>query len=136
MSLRGNAGNQTAALEVTINSVASGYGYTIMKNESGSVSTTRGSADSRFYLNDLVPQQFTTANNFSNIQMYFPDYTSTGRTKPLSLYGVLEHNSTVNNYLFAMAGLNTSTAAISSIQINNGNFIAGSSFYLYGIKNS
>jgi hypothetical protein len=136
MSLRGNVGNQTAALEVTINSVASGYGYTIMKNESGSVSTTRGSADSRFYLNDLVPQQFTTANNFANIEMYFPDYTSTGRTKPLSLYGVLEHSSTVNNYLFAMAGLNTSTAAISSIQINNGSFIAGSSFYLYGIKNS
>ena len=135
MSLRGNTGNQTAAFEMTINGVASGYGYTILKNESGGISSTRGNADSRFYLNDAVPQQFTTANTFASYEIYFPNYTTTA-TKPLSYYSVLENNSTVNNYINLMAGLNTSTAAITSIQFNNNTFITGSSFYLYGIKNS
>lgn len=135
MSVRGTQGNQTSALEMTINSVASGYGYTILKNESGGISSTRGSADSRFYLGDGVPQQFTTANTFGSYEAYFPNYTGS-TTKPVSLYGVVENNSTVNNYIYAMAGLSTSTAAITSIQLNNGYFISGSSFHLYGIKNS
>ena len=134
MSLRGNTGNQTAAFEMTINSVASGYAYTILADNGGVISS-QSSADSRFYVGDAVPQQFTTANTFASYEIYFPNYTVTA-AKQLSYYSVLENNSTVNQNLSIMAGLNTATAAITSIQFNNNTFISGSSFYLYGIKNS
>jgi hypothetical protein len=136
ISARGNRGVQADPLEMTINGVASGYGYTTLDSESGSRTSGRGSADSRFYIGDLVPQQFTTANSFSNIEVYIPNYTVTGASRPLYIEGVLAHNSTVNWKINATAGLSTSTAAVTSVTFQGNGYNAGSSFHLYGIKNS
>jgi len=78
-----------------------------------------------------------TANTFSNGEFYIPNYTSTSN-KPISIYGAREVNATAGT-LTARAGLYRNTSAITSIKLtySGGNsHLTGSSFFLYGIKNS
>jgi hypothetical protein len=77
----------------------------------------------------------STANTFSNIEAYIPNYTSSNQ-KSVSIDAVGETNGT-EIYMQLTAGLWTGTAAITSIEIvPSGSFVSGSSFYLYGIKNT
>lgn len=79
-----------------------------------------------------------TSNTFGNAEIYIPSYTNTTAKKPFSSFGVQENNTTTA-YIDVVAGLNNTTSAISRIDIDasgTGNFVSGSSFYLYGIKNS
>ena len=80
----------------------------------------------------------STANSFGNLELYIPNYTTTG-TKPASAFGVTETNATTA-YMGATAALFASSiGAVTSLLIYPGwstNFVSGSSFYLYGIKNS
>ncbi len=76
-----------------------------------------------------------TANTFASGEMYLPNYAGSAN-KPLSTISALEANSTTA-YLRANAGLARVTAAVTSLTIAAaGTFSSGSSFYLYGIKNS
>lgn len=76
-----------------------------------------------------------TANTFGSSELTIPNYT--GSTyKPMSVDGVSENNAT-GAYQWLGAGLWSSSAAITSLTLvpNTGpNFVANSSFYLYGIK--
>ena len=77
----------------------------------------------------------TTSNTFSNVEFYIPNYT-VSQNKPFSGASAMEDNATTA-YVEATAGLWSNTAALTSIQIgltDGPNFVAGSSFYLYGIK--
>ena len=91
-------------------------------------------------LNGILNTEGTsqTANTFSNNELYIPSYT-VSQNKPVSASSATENNATTA-YISANAGLYRSTTAISSItfidDINSRSFAAGSSFYLYGIKNS
>jgi len=78
----------------------------------------------------------STSNTFSNFDLYIPSYT-VSQNKPMSQFGVAENNS-ADGGISVYADLYRSTSAISSVEVGNfsGNFVAGSSFYLYGIKNS
>jgi len=79
----------------------------------------------------------STSNTFSNTEIYIPNYTSIV-SKPTSRFGVVETNATTS-YLGFQAGLYRNTTAITSLTLGvvySSNFLAGSSFYLYGIKNS
>jgi hypothetical protein len=79
-----------------------------------------------------------TANTFDNCEYYIPNYAGSNK-KPISSFGVTENNATAS-FVVATAGLWQGTAAITSVDIAPyaaaGGFLAGSSFYLYGIKNS
>jgi hypothetical protein len=79
-----------------------------------------------------------TSNTFSNEEIYIPNYLSSN-AKSFSIDGVVENNATTA-YQLLYAGLwNPSTqAAITSIVFTGltGSFVADSTFYLYGIKNS
>ncbi len=76
-----------------------------------------------------------TANTFASGEMYLPNYAGSVN-KPLSTISALEANSTTA-YLRANAGLARVTAAVTSLTIAAaGTFSSGSSFYLYGVKNS
>ena len=80
----------------------------------------------------------STADTFSNMEVYIPNYASTTINKSVSVDSVSENNNTTA-YAQLSAGLYASTTAITSILFttNGGvNFLSGSSFYLYGIKNS
>lgn len=81
-----------------------------------------------------------TANTFGSTEIYIPSYTVT-QNKQTGNSSVAENNSasTADTYINANAGLFRITAAITSVaftSINANNFVSGSSFYLYGIKNS
>jgi len=79
-----------------------------------------------------VPTTFT-ANTFSNMEIYIPNYTSS-TNKSLSTDGVTENNATTS-YQTLHAGLFADTTAISSINIfpDSGSFQQFSTFYLYGV---
>ena len=77
-----------------------------------------------------------TANTFTSADIYIPNYNSSNY-KSISADNTTETNATVA-YSALQAGLWSNTAAITSVSIvtDGGNFNTGSTFYLYGIKNS
>jgi hypothetical protein len=76
------------------------------------------------------------ADTFTNNELYIPSYTASQK-KQFSWFNAQEDYAATAN-LWAYALLYHSTTAISSIKITGSsyNFVSGSSFYLYGIKNS
>jgi hypothetical protein len=77
-----------------------------------------------------------TASVFSNGEFYLPNYTAS-LNKAFSTNGATENNAS-NAFIASNAHLWRNTAAVTSITFtsNAGNIDIGSSFYLYGIKNS
>jgi hypothetical protein len=79
-----------------------------------------------------------TANTFTSIEVYIPNYNSTVG-KPFSSFSAAQNNSPTVTNIDVIAALYRGTSAVSSILIlpgNSNNFVANSSFHLYGIKNS
>lgn len=101
----------------------------------GNGTDTASAANAR---NLAVNNSGATASTFSNGEWYFPNYTG-NTSKSVSMDGVTENNATAA-YVSFVAGLKTSTSAITSISFailtSSSNFVQYSSFYLYGIKNS
>ena len=85
-----------------------------------------------------------TSNTFGSVELYLPNYISTTQNKTLGANSAAESNTaTATNWYWngATAGLYRESAnAISSVEIalnsSGSSFVSGSSFYLYGIKNS
>ena len=75
-----------------------------------------------------------TASTFGNLDLYIPNYTSSNQ-KSYSSDSVTENNATTA-YTELVAGKWTGTAAITSVtfSLGSGNFVEGSTFYLYGIS--
>lgn len=73
----------------------------------------------------------TTTNTYSSGEFYISNYTLTGR-KPISANYCIENNSSSAAYEFSHAFSTNTTTAITSISFQGG-FIAGSSWYLYGV---
>jgi len=79
-----------------------------------------------------------TSSTFSSVDIYIPNYLAS-KYKSVSSDTVQEGNTGTNIYATLNAGLSQSNTAISSITLRTetgNNFVANSSFYLYGIKNS
>lgn len=107
----------------------------LIDDSSGTVTSTRQTGRTNF--NDPYNSGTSaTSNTFSSVEIYVPSYT-VSQNKPISVFAVGENNAT-DAAISVRANLFSSTAAISSIEIANfsGNFVSGSSFFLYGIKNS
>jgi hypothetical protein len=76
----------------------------------------------------------TSASIFSNLELYIPNY-STSANKTFSTTGGVDPNGTP--YSTLLLSMRTLTSAISTILLVPGNgteFVAQSSFHLYGIK--
>ncbi len=83
------------------------------------------------------PGSTATASTFPNQSVYIPNYAGS-RSKSVSIDSTSEHNGTDTNLLI-FSGLWNDSAAITSISLSNyqgSNLKTGSTFYLYGIKNS
>ena len=80
-----------------------------------------------------------TANTFSNTEIYIPNYAGS-TNKSVSIDAITETNgSTDFTYSLIMnAGIRNNPAAITSItlSLSAGNFVANSTFTIYGIKNA
>ena len=84
----------------------------------------------------LINRSGSTANTFTSGEIYIPSYTAS-QNKPVSFILAEENNATAAN-MTALAGLWRNTEAINRIDFDTAgtSFTSGSSFYLYGIKNS
>lgn len=106
---------------------------------SGSISLFSGSSGNA--AGDLyIPTENSniTSNLFGSAEIYIPNYKAS-IYKQFSSNFCLENTNTTNYYsLGTTSSMFASTSTISSIQvlIGDGNFVSGSSLYLYGIKNS
>lgn len=79
-----------------------------------------------------VGQDNFTSSTFGNCEIYIPNYAGS-TNKSFSVTTVVENNATTG-YNWAIAGLWSNTAAITSIKLAaNANFTANSSAFLYGI---
>lgn len=77
----------------------------------------------------------TTSATYGSAEIYIPNYRA-ATNKPISGIGAVENNATVG-ILQIIASLWSNTAAVTSVTIAIGsatNFVAGSTFHLYGIK--
>jgi len=83
----------------------------------------------------------STANTFGSAEIYITNYASSN-AKAGSSFSVTENNTANASYAAVVAAFSTlwdSTSNITSIEVsplNGPNWVPGSSFYLYGIKNS
>ena len=103
---------------------------------SGSAATSGVSSGQYVRSNNIVPSTSETANTFGSIEFYIPNYLISAN-KPIGSFGAGENNATAA-YISATASLYAQTTAITSLVMTlaAGSFDTGSSFYLYGLKNS
>lgn len=98
----------------------------------------RGNGVSASSVTDNIPElangTTSTANTFSNFQIYVPNYTSAAE-KTFSVDGVTENNAT-EAYQSIMAGNTEITATVTSVRLDTRSAVAileNSYFALYGI---
>lgn len=79
----------------------------------------------------------STANTFSNFEMYIPNYRSSDN-KSLGIDTVTESIDVVDPYRMFLAGLWSDSSAITSIKLTpiGGSFVQHSTAYLYGVSNT
>jgi hypothetical protein len=124
------------AFEFIFNGSTSGYTTKRLQGDGSAASSNTASNTSTAIRVIGVNSGGSTANTFSNTEIYIPNYAS-ANYKSISIDGVNEFNQT-ETYMNLGAGLWSNTAAINQITITPmaGSFVEYSSFYLYGIKNS
>ena len=126
------------SLRIRFNGVAtSSYFYVYVRGDgSGAVSYGLPTPETYGFAG-VINGNNSTSNVFANGEVYIPNYTSSTQ-KQYSSFSAQEDNF-ATAYVGAFANLSTSTDAISSVTfltINDAPLVTGSSFYLYGIKNS
>ena len=123
--------------EITFNGdTGSNYSDTALYNASGTATSNRRSNAVRI-LAIGMDNPTTTANTFSSSEIYIPNYL-VSQNKPVSITANPEVNANFATLTYVGAGLWRNTAAITSVTLTGGggSYAAGSTFYLYGIKNS
>ena len=98
----------------------------------GNGSAASSSSISGLYMADING----TGSTFTSVEIYIPSYTAS-QNKPISSFSAAEANATTA-YISAVAALYQNTSAISSFSLDllGDSFAVGSSFFLYGLKNS
>ena len=133
-SVRSDRAFSIDAITFTLNTSTSNLSNTRLEGTGSAVNSTFNTTN--LTLNRTTAAT-TTANTFASLEFYIPNYT-VSQNKPFSGFFATENNTTAA-YAGATAGLWRNTAALTSIQmglVDGPNFDTGSSFYLYGIKNS
>jgi hypothetical protein len=125
----GRTSGTDSPVKIEFNGVTTGYSWRRIYGNGSSASSLSGTDAYSLHVNTSS----TTANTFSNSEIYIPNYTSSNQ-KSFSVETALETNAT-GGELFMLACLSTTTAAITSITLThlNTNMIANSTFSLYGI---
>ena len=141
-SARAATDTNPASMGIKLNADTGNNSATYLRVTTGPTveSLRRSGTESGNYLYDRFTSVASDelANTFSNGEIYIPSYTASGN-KPVGLFTVNETNTTTTLYSPNIgAGLFRNSAAITSITIQqlSGNLASGSTFWLYGIKNS
>ena len=136
-SVRENSGGAFPnAINLTFNgSSASNYSITQLSTDTTTPGSNRYSNQPAVYINGSVNGSASTANTFSNVEIYIPSYTTT-RNKAFSAAFGAEANLTTDLRwtVGVAAGLRSVTDAITSVTLDCGAGLGvGTSFYLYGL---
>ena len=138
VSTRGDGATTFQFINFEFNADASAlYSYTALRGNGVTATSNRATSSTTGQSSNSTNGDSATANTFSNSEFYIPNYTST-TSKPISSFGASENNATGAG-LSANAQLYRNTSAITSIKLSSNtgpNWMAGSSFYLYGISNA
>ena len=125
-------------MQIVTNALTTGYTNRMIYT-SGTSALSANSANAFHTWAGGVVGANGTSNTFSNCEVYFPNYSSTTVAKSMSSEVSSENNGSTGA-TWLNSGVNTSTAAISSLTLycwqSFINFAAGTTFTLYGIKNS
>jgi hypothetical protein len=130
--------NYWSSIYLRVNGSSSAvYSYTELRGTGTGRDSVNADNQTQILYRQSADGDLAPANTFSNNEFYFPQYAGSAY-KVVSSFDAQENNST-DAYLVASAGLISATAAITSITISEEsayNWLAGSSFYLYGISNA
>lgn len=121
---------------ITINGLSTNYSFrNLIATGSGTIISQNGSSGANWGVEGTSNRSIYTASTFSNAEITFPNYTWAS-AKVMSSDGVVENNAAGNAWMGFYAGLNSSASAITSVGVatTSGNFVAGSTFTLYGLK--
>jgi hypothetical protein len=127
-------------IEIEINS--SSRSTTLFSNTeltgSGSAATSARNTSASAWYGDggRIDTAGNNADTFTSDEWYIANYTG-ANNKTASRFNASENN-TSTAYINVSANYWRSSSAVNSLYINSytGNYVSGSSFYLYGIKNS
>lgn len=134
-----SGGNGFDNIYMTFNGTSSTYGTTFLRYNSSGVDTFNDA--SQIYTRVIASVGGTggEANQFSVSEIYIPNY-ATSSTKQISIWNATENSGTGPNSGFVIQEAATwASGAITSITLLDSaslSYAVGSSFYLYGIKNS
>lgn len=134
-SLRSDYSGNIDNLNVTFNGVTTNqYSYTILRGNGSAGQSFR--AVNTAFVASIVNAATSTASVFTNVEMYVPAYL-VAQNKPLRTSAAQEDNVQLG-YTQLVAQRYVETTAISSVTFTPlyGSWIAGCTFWLYGIKNS
>ena len=106
----------------------SNYSFTILRGDGSSATSTRSSNVAQMYLGGILTT--ATGNTISSIQNY--SNSTTYKTV------LTRTNGVTSGATQARVGLWRSTSAITSVKVGalSGNFVAGATFTIYGIKSA
>ena len=134
VSARSDQGDYSDYMTLAINALgANADSQRTLYNSDGTVASGSGTVTA-------ITANTTTSNTFSSTEYYFSIYSNSSTKKPFSIVSNAENNSSSQYFAPMIAAvLTSSTAAITALTFRpafGSNFVSGSSFYLYGIKNS
>lgn len=132
ISARTTASANRDATYIGFNGSFANYSRTnILGLDTNAVVSNRQTNAANIQIGD-VPAATATANTFSNLEVYIPNYTSS-IFKAFSSDSTSENNSTTSWVVGLFGLLWSNTAPITSLIIYSGTFTTNSTFTLYGI---
>lgn len=139
-SLRSNRSSTDDNLKIIVNNdsgATSFWSYTRLRGDGSTVASLRTTGYPWMEV-FMIDGNTATSNTFSSNELYFPNYSGSQK-KQIGVFNVQEDNAASGPVIAVQAFLRNTTDAISSLEFlpdNSTSWLAGSSFYLYGIKNS
>lgn len=130
-----------AEFEFNADTTTSNYSYTILTGNTATPASSRGTTAQAISLfGGEVCGASTTADTFSTVKMWIPNYANTTGFKSATI-SVTTENASTTNYQWGLwqgANLWHSTAAINELKyyvydIGGDNFVQYSTFTLYGV---
>lgn len=133
-SARQSASGTVQDIYFILNSDTTNNNRVYLRGGGGALSANRASSIAGLY-GGYVNGDTTSANSFASGELYIPKYYSTNALQASMITG--QQEQATDSYAFLIAAQYTGGSAVSSITITGGSdFLAGCSFYLYGLEKS